>query len=170
MDALAQHYLDYQTVKYQDIAGKGVKQLTFNQIDLEQAGPYAAEDADITLRLTQYFAACLAQEQSLLSVYETIEKPLIGVLSRMERIGALVDAKILGQQSQAIGARLTQLERDAYDLAGEVFNLASTQQLGAILYEKLGIPVIKKTPKGKPSTAEALTHGYLASPFIQRLC
>jgi len=156
MDALAQHYLDYQTVKYQDIAGKGVKQLTFNQIDLEQAGPYAAEDADITLRLTQYFAACLAQEQSLLSVYETIEKPLIGVLSRMERIGALVDAKILGQQSQAIGARLTQLERDAYDLAGEVFNLASTQQLGAILYEKLGIPVIKKTPKGKPSTAEAV--------------
>jgi DNA polymerase-1 len=156
MDALAQHYLDYQTVKYQDIAGKGVKQLAFNQVDLEQAGPYAAEDADITLRLVQYFAACLAQEESLLSVYETIETPLIGVLSRMERIGALVDAKILGEQSQAIGVRLTQLERDAYDLAGEVFNLASTQQLGAVLYEKLGIPVIKKTPKGKPSTAEAV--------------
>ncbi|HCH31913.1 MAG TPA: DNA polymerase I [Oceanospirillaceae bacterium] len=156
MDALALHYLDYATVKYQDIAGKGAKQLTFNQIDLEQAGPYAAEDADITLRLAQHFAACLAQEESLLSVYETIEKPLIGVLSRMERTGALVDAKILGEQSQAIGLRLTQLERQAYDLAGEVFNLASTQQLGAILYEKLGIPVIKKTPKGKPSTAEAV--------------
>lgn len=156
MDALAQHYLNHQTVKYQDIAGKGVKQLTFNQIDIEQAGPYAAEDADITLRLTQYFLECLAMEPSLACVYDTIERPLITVLSRMERTGALVDAKVLGEQSHSIGSRLTQLEREAHDLAGEVFNLSSTQQLGAILYDKLGIPVTKKTPKGKPSTAEAV--------------
>ena len=156
MDALAQHYLFYQTVKYVDIAGKGVKQLTFNQIDIEQASPYAAEDADITLRLAQYFSECLASEPSLAAVYDTIERPLVTVLSRMERIGALVDAKVLGEQSQVIGKRLIELEREAYELAGEVFNLSSTQQLGAILYEKLGIPVTKKTPKGKPSTAEAV--------------
>ena len=156
MDALAQYYLFYQTVKYVDIAGKGVKQLTFNQIDIEQAGPYAAEDADITLRLAQYFSECLALEPSLAAVYDTIERPLVTVLSRMERIGALVDAKVLGEQSQVIGKRLIELEREAYELAGEVFNLSSTQQLGAILYEKLGIPVTKKTPKGKPSTAEAV--------------
>lgn len=156
MDALAQHYLDYQTVKYADIAGKGVKQLSFNQIDIEQAGPYAAEDADLTLRLGQHFSACLALEPKLAAVYDTIERPLVTVLSRMERFGALVDAKVLGEQSQVIGQRLIELERDAYELAGEVFNLSSTQQLGAILYEKLGIPVTKKTPKGKPSTAEAV--------------
>jgi len=156
MDALAQHYLDYQTVKYIDIAGKGVKQLTFNQVDIELASPYAAEDADITLRLAQHFSACLALAPKLEKVYDTIERPLVPVLSRMERIGALVDAKVLGEQSQVIGKRLIELERDAYELAGEVFNLSSTQQLGAILYEKLGIPVTKKTPKGKPSTAEAV--------------
>ena len=156
MDALAQHYLDYQTVKYIDIAGKGVKQLTFNQVDIELASPYAAEDADITLRLAQHFSACLVVEPKLGAVYDTIEQPLVPVLSRMERIGALVDAKVLGEQSQVIGKRLIELERDAYELAGEVFNLSSTQQLGAILYEKLGIPVTKKTPKGKPSTAEAV--------------
>jgi len=156
MDALAQHYLDYQTVKYIDIAGKGVKQLTFNQVDIELASPYAAEDADITLRLAQHFSACLVLEPNLGKVYDTIERPLVPVLSRMERIGALVDAKVLGEQSQVIGKRLIELERDAYELAGEVFNLSSTQQLGAILYEKLGIPVTKKTPKGKPSTAEVV--------------
>jgi len=156
MDALAQHYLDYQTVKYIDIAGKGVKQLTFNQVDIELASPYAAEDADITLRLAQHFSACLVLEPNLGKVYDTIERPLVPVLSRMERIGALVDAKVLGEQSQVIGKRLIELERDAYELAGEVFNLSSTQQLGAILYEKLGIPATKKTPKGKPSTAEAV--------------
>ena len=156
MDALAQHYLFYQTVKYVDIAGKGVKQLTFNQIDIEQAGPYAAEDADVTLRLAQYFSECLAFEPALAAVYDTIERPLVTVLSRMERTGALVDAKVLGEQSQVIGKRLIKLEREAYELAGEVYNLSSTQQLGAILYEKLGIPVTKKTPKGKPSTAEAV--------------
>tara|TARA_B110000503_G_scaffold66156_1_gene103790 strand:+ start:11206 stop:14004 length:2799 start_codon:yes stop_codon:yes gene_type:complete len=169
MDALAQHYLDYQTVKYIDIAGKGVKQLTFNQIDIEQAGPYAAEDADITLRLTQYFSECLALEADLTSVYNTIERPLIAVLSRMERTGALVDAKVLGEQSQVLGQRLVELERAAYELAGEVFNLASTQQLGAILYEKLGIPVTKKTPKGKPSTAEAVLQELAQSHELPKL-
>ena len=169
MDALAQHYLDYQTVKYIDIAGKGVKQLTFNQIDIEQAGPYAAEDADITLRLTQYFSECLALETDLTSVYDTIERPLIAVLSRMERTGALVDAKVLGEQSRVLGQRLVELERAAYELAGEVFNLASTQQLGVILYEKLGIPVTKKTPKGKPSTAEAVLQELAQSYELPKL-
>ncbi|MDP6165228.1 MAG: DNA polymerase I [Gammaproteobacteria bacterium] len=154
LDDLANHYLDHQNLKYEDIAGKGVKQLTFNQIDLEQALPYAAEDADIALRLCLYFDDLLALEPSLAKVYEDIEQPLITVLANMERTGAKVDAMALGMQSQNIGQRMQQLERSAHDQAGEIFNLASTKQLGGILYDKLGLPVLKKTPKGQPSTAE----------------
>ncbi|MCP4788720.1 MAG: DNA polymerase I [Gammaproteobacteria bacterium] len=154
LDDLANHYLDHQNLKYEDIAGKGVKQLTFNQIDLEQALPYAAEDADIALRLCLYFDDLLALEPSLAKVYEDIEQPLITVLANMERTGAKVDAMSLGMQSQNIGQRMQQLERSAHDQAGEIFNLASTKQLGGILYDKLGLPVLKKTPKGQPSTAE----------------
>ena len=154
LDDLAKHYLDHQTLKFEDIAGKGKKQLTFNQIDLEQAMPYAAEDADIALRLCLYFDEWLAQEPSLAKVYEDIEKPLIPILAEVERTGAKVDATALGMQSQAIGQRLQELERSAHDIAGEIFNLASTKQLGAILYDKLELPVLKKTPKGQPSTAE----------------
>ncbi|MFL0798628.1 MAG: DNA polymerase I [Cellvibrionaceae bacterium] len=154
MDSLAQKYLGVETIKFEAIAGKGKKQLTFNQIDLEQAGPYAAEDADITLRLHNTLEPQLRQDEALSKVFDTIEMPLLTVLSTIERNGALVDANALGLQSQQITQRLGELEKQAFDIAGEEFNLASTKQLGAILFEKLELPVIKKTPKGAPSTAE----------------
>ena len=154
MDALAKYYLNHATLKFEDVAGKGAKQLTFNQIELDKALPYAAEDADITLRLCLHFDQCLAQNPSLQTVFDTIEQPLLGVLAAIERTGANVDATVLGQQSIEIGQRIQELEHQAYEIAGEAFNLASTKQLGVILYEKLNIPVLKKTPKGQPSTAE----------------
>lgn len=154
MDSLAGFYLDKQTIKFEEIAGKGAKQLTFDQIKLEEAGPYAAEDADITLRLHQALWPQLDAEESLKQVFTDLELPLLSVLSDIERNGALVDAKTLGQQSIELGERLETLEREAFDLAGEEFNLGSPKQLGAVLFEKLQLPVIKKTPKGAPSTAE----------------
>lgn len=154
MDTLASKYLDHQTIHFEDIAGKGAKQLTFNQISLEQAGPYAAEDADITLRLHNVLMPRLEQESSLLGVFREIEMPLVSVLSKIERTGALIDSKLLGEQSLEIAKRMVTLEKQAFELAGEEFNLGSTKQLGQILFEKLGLPVIKKTPKGAPSTAE----------------
>jgi DNA polymerase I len=154
MDSLAGLYLNESTVKFEDIAGKGAKQLTFNQIALEQAAPYAAEDADITLRLHQFLAPRLASEARLQQVLMDIEMPLVPVLSAVERNGALVDAKRLGEQSVELGNRLVELEREAFELAGEPFNLSSPKQLGAILFDKLQLPVLKKTPKGAPSTAE----------------
>ncbi len=154
MDALAEHYLGYKTVKYEDIAGKGVKQLTFNQIELEKAGPYAAEDADITLRLHRAIWALLKPEASLEQVFQDIEMPLVDILSRIERHGALVDAGLLNQQSLEIGQRLKELEKAAHDEAGEAFNLSSPKQLQELFFNKLQLPVIKKTPKGQPSTAE----------------
>ena len=154
MDSLARFYLDKKTIHFQDIAGKGAKQLTFNQIALEQAAPYAAEDADITLQLHQALWPKLQQEPTLRHVFEKIEIPLLPILSRIERQGALVDAKLLGQHSIELEVRLSELEKAAFDVAGEPFNLSSPKQLGAILFEKLGLPVIKKTPKGAPSTAE----------------
>lgn len=154
MDALAEHYLGYKTVKYEDIAGKGVKQLTFNQIELEKAAPYAAEDADITLRLHRAIWALLKTEASLEQVFKDIEMPLVDILSRIERHGALVDSGLLNQQSLEIGQRLKELEKAAHDEAGEAFNLSSPKQLQALFFDKLQLPVIKKTPKGQPSTAE----------------
>jgi DNA polymerase-1 len=154
MDDLAQKYLDYKTVTFEEIAGKGAKQLNFSQIKIEDAGHYAAEDADITLRLHQYFWPQLENIPSLKFVFENIEIPLIPVLSRIERNGALVDAKLLGQHSIELGERLTQLERKAYEIAGQEFNLSSPKQLGVILFEQQKLPVIKKTPTGTPSTAE----------------
>jgi DNA polymerase-1 len=154
MDSLAQKYLGVKTVTFEDIAGKGKKQLTFNQVDVEQAGPYAAEDADITLRLHQALNAKLSTETSLMSVLEQIEIPLIPVLSKIERHGAMVDPHLLGKQSIEIEQRLGELEREVHELAGEVFNLASPKQLQVILFEKMQLPVRKKTPKGVPSTAE----------------
>lgn len=154
MDSLALRYLDASTIKYEDIAGKGAKQLTFNQIRLEEAAPYAAEDADITLRLHQALWPQLEAEPSLQKVFREIELPLVPVLSCIERNGARVSKDLLAQQSGEIGTRLKELERQAFDLAGEEFNLGSTKQLGHILFEKLQLPVIKKTPKGAPSTAE----------------
>lgn len=154
MDDLAKNYLDYKTVTFEEIAGKGVKQLSFNQLKVEEAGHYAAEDADITLRLHQFFWPQLEQIPSLRSVFETIEIPLVPVLSHIERNGALVDAKLLGQQSIELGERLVQLERKAYDIAGQEFNLSSPKQLGVILFEQQKLPILKKTPTGTPSTAE----------------
>jgi len=154
MDALALKYLDYKTVHFEDIAGKGAKQLTFNQIEIEKAGQYAAEDADITLRLHQAIFPALEQLPEQLSVYNDIEMPLMPVLAQMEQTGVLIDCDILDQQSHSIGQRLDELEIEAHNLAGKSFNLSSPKQLQQILFEELKIPVIKKTPKGAPSTAE----------------
>ncbi len=156
MDALALKYLNHSTIRFEDIAGKGAKQLAFDQIALEQAGPYAAEDADLTLRLHQSLWPKLQAVPSLASVLTDIEMPLMPVLARIERQGALVDAKLLGEHSRELGERLVQLEREAFAIAGEEFNLGSPKQLGVILYEKLGLPVLGKTAKGQPSTAESV--------------
>ena len=156
MDSLALKYLDYTTISFEDIAGKGAKQLTFDQISLETAGPYAAEDADVTLRLHQALQARLAKTPSVLPVLNEIEMPLVPVLAKIERQGALVDAKLLGAQSLELGEKLVALEREAFAIAGEEFNLGSPKQLGVILYEKLGLPILSKTAKGQASTAEAV--------------
>ncbi|WP_263263541.1 DNA polymerase I [Pseudomonas sp. RIT-PI-S] len=156
MDSLADKYLNHKTILFTDVAGKGAKQLTFDQVPLEQAGPYAAEDADVTLRLHQTLAPRLAAVPSVESVLRDIEMPLVPVLARMERNGALVDAGLLAAQSLELGEKLVTLEREAYDIAGEEFNLGSPKQLGVILYEKLGMPVLSKTAKGQASTAEAV--------------
>jgi DNA polymerase-1 len=156
MDSLALKYLNHVTIKFEDVAGKGAKQLTFDQIDLEVAGPYAAEDADVTLRLHQLFEGKLSAIPSLDGVLADIEMPLVPVLARIERQGALVDAALLGVQSIELGEKLVALEREAYEIAGEAFNLGSPKQLGVILYEKLGLPVLNKTAKGQASTAETV--------------
>lgn len=156
MDSLAYKYLNHTTVSFQDIAGKGAKQLTFDQIALEQAGPYAAEDADVTLRLHLHLQEKLAAVPSLVPVLQDIEMPLVPVLAKIERQGALVDAQLLGLQSVELGDKLVALERQAFEIAGEEFNLGSPKQLGVILYEKLGLPILNKTAKGQASTAEAV--------------
>jgi DNA polymerase-1 len=154
MDDMALRLLDRTTIHFEDIAGKGVKQLTFNQIDLNEAGPYAAEDADITLQIHQKLHTQLIEEPQLKSVYEEIELPLLPVLINIERNGVKIDVAMLQQQSEQLAQRLKQLEQQAYDEAGETFNLASPKQLGAILFEKLKIPAKKKTKTGQYSTAE----------------
>ncbi|TNF32802.1 MAG: DNA polymerase I [Gammaproteobacteria bacterium] len=154
MDSLAKKYLDENTIAFEDIAGKGARQITFDQVALEQAGPYAAEDADITLRLDRTLHAQLQQTPALLSVFNDIEMPLVEVLSDMEQAGTLIDVQQLKQQSQQLAERMLALENDAYQLAGGPFNLGSPKQLGEILFDRLQLPVKQKTPKGQPSTAE----------------
>ncbi|GAA5218568.1 DNA polymerase I [Corallincola platygyrae] len=154
MDSLALKYLSHKAISFEEVAGKGAKQLTFNQIELDTASPYAAEDADITLRLHQALWPKVEAESSLLKVFKDIELPLVPVLSRIERHGVLIDSAMLATQSDELATRLAELEQEAYEIAGEEFNLASPKQLQAILFEKLGLPVLKKTPKGAPSTAE----------------
>lgn len=156
MDSLALKYLGIGTTRFEDIAGKGAKQLTFDQIALEQAAPYAAEDADITLRLHRTLWPRLQETGALASVFQDIEMPLVPVLARIERTGALVDARLLGEHSRELGEKMVALERQAFELAGEEFNLGSPKQLSAILYEKQGLPVLAKTAKGQPSTAESV--------------
>ena len=163
MDDLAKRYLGHQTISFEEIAGKGKNQLTFNQIPLEKAAEYAAEDADVTMKLQQVLWEKLSKEPTLEKLFKepTLEKlfkemelPLLGVLSRMERRGVLIDSDALFLQSNEIANRLSELEEQAYVLAGQPFNLASTKQLQEILFDKLGLPVIQKTPKGAPSTNE----------------
>ena len=155
-DSLVAKYLSHTPVNFQDIAGKGAKQLSFDQIALEQAGTYAAEEVDLTLRLHEVLQEKLAKTPSLAPVLNDIEMPLMPVLARIERQGALVDANLLGNQSVELGNKMTELEREAFAIAGEEFNLGSPKQLGVILYEKLGMPIISKTATGQPSTAEAV--------------
>ncbi len=154
MDSLALRFLQHSCISFESLAGKGKKQLTFNQLDIEQAAPYAAEDADVTLRLHNRLQAALEQDPSLLAVYQQIEMPLVPVLSRIERTGVMIDDMLLAAQSQEIAVRLEELEQKAYQIAEQEFNLNSPKQLQAILFEKMGLPVIKKTPSGAPSTNE----------------
>ncbi len=154
MDALAKFYLDHDTIHYEDIAGKGAKQKTFDLIDLEQASDYAAEDADITMQLHQALSAGLQQEPKLKQVYTDIEMPLVDVLLDVEQNGVLIDRDMLQKQGREIDQKLSQIEQTIYQQAGEVFNLSSPKQIQAILFDKLDLPILRKTPKGQPSTAE----------------
>ncbi|KJY85956.1 DNA polymerase I [Vibrio neptunius] len=154
MDSLALRFLQHSCISFEQIAGKGKKQLTFNQIELEQASPYAAEDADVTLRLHNRLLANIEQDEKLKTIYEEVEVPLVPVLSRIERTGVLIDDMKLAAQSQEIAQRLDELEQKAYEIAEEEFNMNSPKQLQALLFEKMGLPVIKKTPSGTPSTNE----------------
>jgi DNA polymerase-1 len=154
MDALAAYYLDRKTIHFEDVAGKGVKQLTFNQVPLETAGDYAAEDADVTLQLHHCLYPQLQAQPSLLSVYNDIDMPLVRLLSQVERQGTLVDGRMLKQHGAELADRLNDLTQEVWALAGENFNLDSPKQLQSILYDKMDLPVLKKTPGGQPSTAE----------------
>ncbi|PUB89858.1 MAG: DNA polymerase I [gamma proteobacterium symbiont of Ctena orbiculata] len=156
MDSLAKRYLEHETIHFETIAGKGKKQLTFDQIELELAAPYAAEDADITLRLHQYFWPKLESEDSLKKLLTEMEVALIPVLSRMERNGVTIDSAMLRSQSDELAKSMHQLEQQAYALAGHSFNLGSPKQIGEIFFTELKLPVIAKTPKGAPSTAESV--------------
>lgn len=164
MDSMAKFYLNYETISFEAVAGKGAKQVSFDQVEIEKASEYAAEDADVTLRLHHYFQAKLKENKVLRALYEELEMPLVEVLYRMEQAGVLVDEQKLNVQSQEIAHRLTVLEEEAYALAGCNFNLGSPKQLQEILYEKFNLPVTHKTPKGAPSTSEEalqeLAHDY----------
>jgi len=154
MDSMATRFLNHNTIHFEDIAGKGKKQLTFNQINLEEAGPYAAEDADITLRLHQCIHAQLEAIPELLKVYKEIELPLMPIIQHIERNGVKIDAQMLADQSYQLAERMQEIEKQAYEVAGEEFNLGSPKQIQHIFFEKLELPIIRKTPKGQPSTAE----------------
>jgi len=156
MDSLAELYLHEKTVHYEDVAGKGAKQIPFSQVDIETAANYAAEDADITLRLHEYLWPQLQAIPSLEKLYTEIEIPLAPVLSRMERTGVLVDVFMLAGQSGELAGRMKEIEKEAHEAAGQPFNLGSPKQIQAILYDKLNLPVIKKTPTGQPSTDESV--------------
>ncbi len=154
MDSLALKYLGHKTITFEEVAGKGAKQIGFNEVGLEQAGPYAAEDAEITLRLHQCLWPRLEVIPSLAGLYHNLEVPLLSVLSRMERTGVLVDQAMLEQQSRELAGKMDAIEKQAFEEAGERFNLGSPKQIQALLFDKLALPVLKKTPKGQPSTAE----------------
>ncbi|MEM9209676.1 MAG: DNA polymerase I, partial [Pseudomonadota bacterium] len=169
MDSTARHYLGVETIHYEDVAGKGAKQLTFNQVALEEAAPYAAEDADITLRLHEKIWSDLQSIEPLRGVYESIERPLVPVLLGMEEAGVLLDTRMLGRQSAELAERMLSLEAEAHELAGGPFNLGSPKQLQQILFEDRGLPVIRKTPKGQPSTAEDVLQELAADYDLPRV-
>jgi DNA polymerase-1 len=154
MDSVARHYLGRETIHYEDVAGKGAKQLTFNEIDIDTAAPYAAEDADITLQLHETLWSKLGEIEPLRRVYVDIEQPLVPVLLGMEETGVLLDRDMLALQSNELARRMVELEKEAHELGGGPFNLGSPKQLQEILFDRLELPVIRKTPKGQPSTAE----------------
>ncbi|MBL1276284.1 MAG: DNA polymerase I [Ectothiorhodospiraceae bacterium] len=154
MDSLALKYLNRNTIHFEDVAGKGAKQITFDHVPINVAGPYASEDADITLQLHQTLWPKLEAEPRLATLFQDIEIPLLTVLSHIERNGVLIDAAMLATQSTQLATRMAEIQTESYDVAGEVFNLASPKQIQGILFEKLGLPILKKTPKGAPSTAE----------------
>ncbi|MCW8841183.1 MAG: DNA polymerase I, partial [Gammaproteobacteria bacterium] len=154
MDSLALKYLNAKTTKYEEVAGKGAKQIGFNEVAIEQAAPYAAEDADITLRLHQVLWPRLQAIEPLSRLYKELEVPLVSVLSKMERNGVLVDQAMLEKQSRELSEKMEAIEKRTFDEAGEPFNIGSPKQIQAILFDKLQLPVLKKTPKGQPSTAE----------------
>jgi len=165
MDTLALKYLGYKTISYEDVAGKGAKQINFSEVAIEVAGPYAAEDADISLRLHKELWPKIKTQPGLLATFQETEMPLLSILSKIERAGVLVDEKLLKEQSKELAARIEKLEKKAYKEAGEEFNLASPKQLQAILFEKLNLPVLSKTPSGQPSTAEDVLQD-LAADYI----
>jgi DNA polymerase I len=169
MDSMAELHLGYRTIRFEDVAGKGKSQVSFNQVPVERAAPYAAEDADITLRLHGVLHPRLCETASLRKVFESIEMPLVPVLSRVERNGVRVDAKQLAEASREMGERMQVLQRQAWKEAGGEFNLGSPAQLQEILYEKLKLPVLGKTPKGQPSTAEAVLEELAAEHKLPQL-
>ena len=169
MDDLAKHYLGVDTIHFEDVAGKGAKQIGFQEVPIEQAGEYAAEDADITLRLHQTLSAQLQQQPSLWSLYQEIEIPLIDVLVRIEANGVLIDSDMLAQQSMELANRMIGIEQQAHDLAGSAFNLGSPKQIQEILYDRLNLPVLKKTPKGQPSTDESVLQELAVDYALPRL-
>ncbi|MCK9621755.1 MAG: DNA polymerase I [Methylobacter sp.] len=156
MDDLAKEYLGVETIHYEDVAGKGAKQIGFQEVPIEQAAPYAAEDADITLQLHQVLYGKLMQQPKLLKLYTEMEVPLISVLARIENNGVLIDTDMLAQQSLELSSQISSLEQLAHDLAGQAFNLGSPKQIQDILYDRQKLPVLKKTPKGQPSTEESV--------------
>ena len=156
MDSLALKYLGHRTIHYEDIAGKGAKQLSFNQIAIEEAGRYAAEDADVTLQLHRVLRPRLEEHASLAKLCDTVEVPLVPVLSRVERNGVRIDVRRLTQQSAELADRMREIQASAHDCAGGPFNLGSAKQIQTILFDRLGLPVLAKTPKGQPSTAESV--------------
>ncbi|HWL63990.1 MAG TPA: DNA polymerase I [Steroidobacteraceae bacterium] len=169
MDSVAKHYLGIDTIKYEDVAGKGARQIGFDQVPVENAAAYAAEDADVTLRMHEALWPQLAAEPRLRALYEEIEQPLASVLLEMEERGVLLDAALLRRQGSEIGARLNELQREIHAVAGGEFNPDSPRQLQQILFEKLQIPVIRKTPTGQPSTAEDVLEELAESFELPRL-
>lgn len=156
MDSLAEKYLGIETIHYEDVAGKGSKQIPFNLVKIEEAGPYAAEDADITLQLHQYLYPKIRKDKSQDDLYRNIEVPLLPVLARMERHGVIIDKDMLHEQSRELESEMQTIELKAHDLAGETFNIGSPKQIQAVLYDRMNLPVLAKTPKGQPSTAESV--------------